>query len=254
LLVSELVFFFRCILYVIMNRIVNYIIYLNFLVLLNSCVFFGPSKDELFSAACSKKPYDVIIVPGIPHDTSSDNWDMALRGRLIWSKFLYEKGIAKNVIYSGGAVYTPYKEGEIMSLYAVGMGIPKEHVYAETKAEHSTENIYYSYYLAKNLGFKKIAVATDPFQAKLLRSYPRRMGMEIDFIPFVIDTLKVIDKGDFVKLSGMTKIDNFVSIADRESRFKRFWGTLGKNIVRVKEDERGRKKNKIQDAESKIHD
>jgi uncharacterized SAM-binding protein YcdF (DUF218 family) len=209
-------------------------------------VFFGPSKEELFSKAFNKKPYDVIIVPGIPHDTSSDNWDMALRGRMVWSKFLFEKGIAKNVIYSGGAVYTPYKEGEIMSMYAVAMGIPKEHVYAETRAEHSTENIYYSYYLAKRLGFEKIAVATDPFQAKLLRSYPRKMGMEIDFIPFMIDTLKVIDKGDFVKLSGLDKIDNFVSIADRQSRFKRFLGTLGKNIEWVEEDLRRRRKNRME--------
>lgn len=230
-------------------------IYIIFLGLLNSCVFFGPSRDELFSKALSKKPYDVIIVPGIPHDTSSDDWDLALRGRMIWSKFLYERGIAKNVIYSGGAVYTPYKEGEIMSEYAIAMGIPRENVYAETSAEHSTENIYYSYYLARRLGFEKIAVATDPFQAKLLKSFPRRMGMEIDFIPFVIDTLKVIDKGDFVKLKGMTKVDNFVPISDRQSRFKRFWGTLGKNIVRVEEDLKNRKrKEKIQNSGSGMQD
>ncbi len=209
---------------------------------LNSCVFFGPSKEKLFSIAMEKKPYDVIIVPGIPHDTASEQWDMALKGRIYWAKFLYDKGIAKNIIFSGGAVYTPYKEGEIMSIYAVTMGVPKEHVFAETKAEHSTENIYYSYYLARRLGFEKIAIATDPFQAKMLRRYPKRIGLDLDFIPFVIDSLRTIDKKEFVKLSGQHKVPGFVSIVDRESRYKRIWGTLGMNVKRDENDVRNKKK------------
>jgi uncharacterized SAM-binding protein YcdF (DUF218 family) len=210
---------------------------------LQSCVFFGPSEQALFSAAVANKPYDVIIVPGIPLDSSTNDWDMALKGRLYWSKFLYDKGIAKNIIYSGGAVYTPYVEGEIMSQYAIMMGIPKENVFAETRAEHSTENIYYSYYLAKKLGFEKIAVATDPFQAKMLKSYPRKMKVKIDFIPFVVDSLRTMNKADFVKLSiAQKKVPKFVSIVDRESRFKRIWGTMGKNIKRVEEDVRNKKR------------
>ncbi|HVE00025.1 MAG TPA: YdcF family protein [Cytophagaceae bacterium] len=210
---------------------------------LNSCVFFGPSKNELFSVAVRKQPYDVIIVPGIPHDTISDRWDLALKGRIYWAKFLYDKGMTKNIIFSGGAVYTPYIESEIMARYATSLGIPKKHIFTETKAEHSTENIYYSYYLAKRLGFQKIAVATDPFQAKLLRRYPKKMKMKLDFIPFVIDSLKTIDKSGFVKLSAQErKVPNFVSIADRQSRFKRFLGTLGKNITIDEADERRKKK------------
>lgn len=219
----------------------KYLLLLLIFALISSCVFFGPSEKKLFLRAVSKKPYDVIIVPGSPYDSNMGTWSFAMKGRLYWSKYLYENGIAKNVIYSGSAVYSPYKEGEIMAMYGEKIGIPAANIYAETKAEHSTENIYYSYYMAKKLGFEKIAVATDPFQAKLLRSYPRKIRVKIDFIPFVIDTMKVIKKEDFIKIDAeKARIKNFVSIVDRESRYKRFWGTMGRNLERVKEDVRNK--------------
>jgi hypothetical protein len=40
-----------------------------------------------------------------------------MKGRVCWSKYMFDKGIAKNVIYSGGAVYSPYCEAEILALY-----------------------------------------------------------------------------------------------------------------------------------------
>lgn len=69
-------------------------------------------------------------------------------------------------MYSGSSAYSPYYEGEIMALYAIAIGIPKENVFTETRAEHSTENLFYVYLKAKKLGFTHIALATDPFQAK----------------------------------------------------------------------------------------
>ncbi len=203
--------------------------------LLKSCVFFGPSEKKLYSKAVSNKPYDVIIVPGAPYDSIKGNWSMPMKARIYWSKHLFENGVAKNIIYSGSAVYTPYIESKIMALYAAELGIPSENVFIETKAEHSTENIYYSYQMAKKLGFEKIAIATDPLQARLLRGYPRRIKIKVDFIPFVIDTLKTIEKKEFIKIDiEKAKVSNFVSIVDRENRFKRFWGTLGKNIKKEK--------------------
>jgi hypothetical protein len=66
------------------------------------------------------------------------------------------KGSAKNVMYSGSSVYSPYYEGEVMAMYAAAIGIPKEHIFTETKAEHSTENLYYGYHKSRKLGFKKL--------------------------------------------------------------------------------------------------
>ncbi len=210
-------------------------------ILLNSCIFFGPSNQELFDYAYSQKPYDVIIVPGFPYDSNATEWDMAMKGRMYWSKYLVDIGLTKNVIFSGSSVYTPFIESKIMIKYGEKIGIDKAIMFAETKAEHSTENIYYSYYLAKQMGFEKIGVATDPFQARLLRSTPKRYKLKLDFIPFVIDSLKTMQMKDYVEINAdSAKVENFESIVDRESRFKRVWGTLGKNIERVEEDVRNK--------------
>lgn len=208
-------------------------LFMLFSTILNSCVFFGPSGKKLYIKAVSKKPYDVIIVPGAPYDSLNGTWTMPMKGRIYWAKHLFETGIAKNIIFSGSAVYTPYIESKVMALYAEALGIPAGNIFVETKAEHSTENIYYSCQMAKKLGFEKIAIATDPLQARLLRSYPRRIRIKADFIPFVIDTLSTMEKQDFVKIDPESaKVKDFVSIVDRENRFKRLWGTLGKNIDR----------------------
>src|SRR6185437_15788419 len=105
-----------------------------------SCSFSSKATKKLYQQALEKKPYDVIIVPGVPFQNGL--WDRVMKGRVYWSKYLFERGITRNIIYSGSDVYTPYVEGEIMALYAVALGIPKAHVFSETRAEHSTGNVY----------------------------------------------------------------------------------------------------------------
>ena len=171
------------------------------------------------------------IVPGAPFE--GGKWGRIMKGRVYWAKFLYDKGIVKNVMFSGSSVYTPYTEAIIMAMYAEAIGIPRDHIFTETKAEHSTENIYYSYQKAKQLGFKNIALASDPFQTKMLRKFTRRkVDPTIQFIPFVVDTLKQMQPGmqdpeiDFQAAF----VPDFKSITKRESFWKRLRGTMGKNI------------------------
>ncbi|MEO6490422.1 MAG: YdcF family protein [Ferruginibacter sp.] len=172
----------------------------------------------------------MIIVPGVPLENGK--WDRTMKARVYWSKYLFDRGIAKNIMYSGSAVYTPYYEGIIMSLYAEAIGIPKEHIFTETRAEHSTENIYYGYYKSKQLGFKKIALATDPFQAKQLNSFAKlRLGNSVGVIPIVFDTLRAMEPmmTDPVINYQLAFEPNFISIVKRESRWKRIKGTLSWN-------------------------
>ncbi len=173
----------------------------------------------------------MIAVPGVPFTEAG--WDSTMKARVYWAKHLYDKGIAKNIMFSGSSVYSPYYEGEIMALYAIAIGIPKENVFTETKAEHSTENLYYVYLKSKKLGFTDIALATDPFQAKQLKRFARlRIGENTGIIPIVFDTLRKIQpfmadpKIDYQKAFN----NNFVSIKSRESFWKRLRGTMGKNI------------------------
>ncbi|MBL0056718.1 MAG: YdcF family protein [Chitinophagaceae bacterium] len=194
------------------------------------CMFSERSAQRLYDKA-SRKSYDMVIIPGLPLGDSLQ-WDRILRGRIYWAKFLLDKGIAKNVMFSGAAVHSPYYEGLVMAMYAEAIGIPKEKIYTELLAEHSTENLYYSYKKAKKLGFKTIALASDPFQSKQLKSFAHlRLSRSIGIIPFVIDTMKTLEplmKDPVIDHQKAFKKD-FVALVERESRWKRIKGTIGWN-------------------------
>ena len=198
--------------------------------LINSCSFSSKTCKKLLNKSLNKS-YDMVVVPGAPLEDGK--WGRTMKGRIYWSKYLFEKGIAKNIMYSGGAVYTPYVEAEIMALYAEAIGIPKENIYVETKAEHSTENIYYSYHKARMLKFETVALASDPFQTKLLRRFVRKkVSPDVELLPFVVDTLKVIEPNMTDPEIDIQKayIKDFVPISERESFWKRLRGTRGLNI------------------------
>ena len=184
----------------------------------------------LFNDAIDEQPYDVIIVPGVPYE--NNHWSWIMKARVHWSKYLFEQGVTKNIIYSGSSVYSPYKEGEVMRLYAIELGLPATHVFAEVDAEHSTENLYYSYYMAKDLGFEKIALATDPFQSKMLVRFNRKRGFEVTHIPIVFDKIEPLPADiDDPKIDATTAyVEPWTSIKEREGFWKRFQGTLGDNI------------------------
>jgi uncharacterized SAM-binding protein YcdF (DUF218 family) len=216
-----------------LRRISKFYIYILMAILLQACIFVG---GQPYTRACKKKPYDVIIVTGIPYDSAIGKWSDIMKMRVYWSSFLYKTGVTKNIIYSGAAVYTPYVESRIMAMYGEALGIKRENIFIEERAEHSAENLYYSYHLAKRLGFEKIAVATDPVQISLLRTFPRKMNIEVDFIPIVFDKLKLISMDDVPIEAEKAKSNNFVSLVDRETKWKRLRGTLGMNYQLVEED------------------
>jgi len=211
------------------------ILFLLFIpLLIGGCTFFRPGPSKLYKRALKNGPYDVIIVPGVPFD--GNRWSTAMKGRVIWADYLIKQGIAKNVIFSGGAVYSPYVEAKVMALYAEALGTPKDHIFIEDKAEHSTENIYNSYQLARKLGFQKIAVASDPFQSNLLMGFTkRRFKLPITHIPYVIPILSTIDDVDPKIVADSAKVENFKSILETQSKWHRFRGTRGKNIKYIKE-------------------
>lgn len=203
------------------------------LLTLTSCYVFNPfrkSPYKMFTSALTQKPFDLIIVPGVPYN--GKNWNKVMRDRIYWSKFLFDKGVTKNIMFSGGAVYSPYVESKIMRLYAEALGIPKANIFTEEKAEHTTENVYYSYKLAQEKGFKKIALATDPYQTNNLHGYLKKMKYDISLLPIQYDTITIMNKLEpkIIALSAQVDSTTFVSLKERESFLKRMKGTMGKNI------------------------
>lgn len=195
-----------------------------------SCSLAVRRADRLYKEALEKRPvYDAIIVPGIPFQNG--RWDSIMKARVLWSVYLYKNNFTRNIIYSGGAVYSRFYESIIMGLYAQKLGVDKSHIFYDTLAKHSTENIYYSYLLAKKLRFKSIAVATDPFQSALLGGYTkRRFRSPIAHLPVNFEVLKTLDQSN-PDIDSMRAFRNgFISIYQKERFLKRLWGTLGKQV------------------------
>lgn len=186
------------------------------------------SPEKLYTLNKSQAPFDAIIVPGVPYDTA---WSRTMKGRVMWSYHLYKRGIARNIIYSGSAVYTPYVESVIMAEYAKALGIPETHIFTEENAEHSTENLSYSVAIARQQGFEKVALATDPYQNAMLKSFAGKQPIDVHFIPFIADTLNRYYKDVKVSIDPAPAYrENFVALPDREGFFKRLLGTMGFNV------------------------
>jgi uncharacterized SAM-binding protein YcdF (DUF218 family) len=184
-----------------------------------------------YDQAKKDKPYDVVIVPGVPFENKSTL--NVLTMRMYWAKHLYDSGYTHNIIFSGSAVYTPYVESVIMKVMADSLGIPAEHIFVETQAEHSTENVYYSWKMARKMGFEKIALATDPFQSSSLDNFIEKYCPGMKSIPVVLHVLQLGNK-TLPKIDPSSAyVKDFVALPDRENFWERWRGTLGK---RVKED------------------
>lgn len=203
-----------------------------FLCALCSCMTVKRTNKYYQQAAGSDTKVDALIVPGLAFNDK--NWSTLMKRRVIWSWILYEQGMCKNVIYSGGAVYTPYVEAYVMGLYAQKLGIPRSAIFYDTSAQHSVENVYYSYLIAKKQGFRSIALASDRYQTSFLKRFVRRkFRTEILLMPVVKDS---VDKYEYLE----PKIDldrakvrdekNYRSIRQREPITRRIRGTFAFNI------------------------
>ncbi len=194
-----------------------------------SCLWFVPTVKKLSSRSLKDTTvYDAIIVPGVPFNPPT--WDRVMQMRVLWATHLYKTGHTKNIIMSGSSVYSPFVEAKIMKLYAIKMGVPVNHIFIEEQAEHSTENIWYSYKLAKANGFKKVALASDPFQTRLLYSFVKEHTKDMQFLPIIFDTLKTLSHAEPKINYDSLRIPNFVALPDRQGYWQRLRGTMGKHI------------------------
>jgi hypothetical protein len=200
-----------------------------FLLVFCSCSYIKYWPGHTIKKA-KKEIYDVVIIPGYPYD--GKKWNDVIKFRLLWAVYLYENELVKNFIFSGAAVHTPYNEGYIMALYAHKMGIPKENIFIEPSARHSAENVYFSIQIAKNMGFSRIAIATDPVQGFLLTYYTQRIRNDkIDFINIIPRYIREHKFADEPKIDKWLAFeDDFVALTEKENYWKRKKASLGLDI------------------------
>lgn len=206
-----------------------YFALLAMLLSFSSCLLFQPSANKLTRRALIEhKQYDAIIIPGVPFTDSV--WDLTMQMRVLWAIHLYKNGTTKKIIMSGNAVYSPYVEAKIMKLYAIAHGVPEDDIIVEDRAQHSTENAWYGYKLAKKLGLQHIALATDPFQTRMLYRFGKKRLKDLKYLPVLFDTLKTLPHSNPEINYLAIKIPEFIPITETQSFWYRLRGTAGKHI------------------------
>lgn len=184
-------------------------------VVMNSCGLVNRLATNSHDSYLLTAPYDVIIVPGVPFDSTKVN--PIYKARMLWAKWLFDRKIAKNIIFSGSAVHSPYIEGQAMKIMADSMGIPSANTFVENRAQHSTENVDFGIQLARQLGFKKIAIATDPFQSHFIKRFIESCKINIALVPFPLQMMPLYHKRTVPRIdASQAFIKNFVPIEKRD--------------------------------------
>jgi uncharacterized SAM-binding protein YcdF (DUF218 family) len=185
--------------------------------------------NAIYKNNIKNQPFDAVIVPGIPFN--GHQWDDVMKMRVVWAVYLYNEGITKNIIFSGSAVYTPFIESKIMKQYAVALGVDSNNIFVETKAEHSSENVYFSYLLARENALTNVAVATDLVQTKMVKKFVAKKKIPVSYLPAKISIIQDIVVPDSISIDTMEAyVPNFTSIEETQTQQYRWRGTQGKNI------------------------
>ncbi len=175
-------------------------------------------------------PWDAVIIPGIPFQ--GGDWDSVMKARVLWSWVIYRNGWARHIIYSGGAVHTPFVESRVMALYGAALGIPEENIFCETRAEHSVENVYYSYELARKQGWRSLCLGTDPFQSRMLMAFTRkRLSTPIQHLPIDYDSIRAYHHLNPQIDPTSAYQGEFRPLHQRQGFRRRWRGTLGTDLV-----------------------
>ena len=204
---------------------------LSLIILLGACNV-RKIAQRTYAANITRAPYDVIIVPGIAYDTARQV-KHGFNARIVWAKRLFDAGITKNIIFSGKACSTPYDEGETMRLIAIAVGIPAEHVFAENQAEHGKENVYYSWLMAQKLGFKKTALAADPYQAFFLQGFIDVNFKDMGILPMAVDSIKKYNEPVPAINPSSAFVKDFIPLNKRETFWTRVRHTNHNNLPEV---------------------
>lgn len=181
-----------------------------------------------YAEAKKQFPFDAVIVPGFPYQDTALN--AIYKARVLWAKHLFDSGYTKNIIFSGAAVHTPYIESRTMKLFAVALGIPEANVFTEETAEHSSENIYFGWKLARKLGFTKIALATDPYQSGMLQSMIDKYTPNVMSMPIQFEKINASSSIFSPMDVSSAYVNPFTPLSEREGFWERFLGTMGKRV------------------------
>jgi len=74
---------------------------------------------------------------------------------------LLKLGIGKKILFTGSSVRNKCTEAEVMAAYAISIGVSKNHILKESRAENTYQNAFYSIAQMKKLNLKSAAIVTS---------------------------------------------------------------------------------------------
>ncbi len=107
----------------------------------------------------------------------------ALLRRLEHGVAAWQRRDARYLLVSGGIVGPPPAEAEVMRDLAIARGVPAERIVVEDKARNTFENAVYSGRIARDRGWRRLAVVTDGFHMRRALYVFRRLGLPVEGDP-----------------------------------------------------------------------
>ena len=131
---------------------------------------------SLFSRRDEARPVDVIVVLGAAQYDGRPS--PVLRARLDHAIDLYTRGIAPNLIVTGGiGVGDTVSEGEVGRRYAVRNGVPAANIHVEGSGLSTAESMAAVADLMREHGMESAVLVSDPFHMLRLRVLARLQGL-----------------------------------------------------------------------------
>ncbi|MFC6644398.1 YdcF family protein [Granulicella cerasi] len=108
------------------------------------------------------KHFDAIIVLGVPTmpDGSASPEEISRMDEGIAE---WKRGVAPVIIPTGGKAHNKFFEAHAMKLYAMSKGVPAEAIIEEGQATNTVENLWYSYKIMEEHGWKSAEVVSAPY-------------------------------------------------------------------------------------------
>ena len=85
--------------------------------------------------------------------------------RVKYAVELYNKGYAKNLIFSSGYVYV-FKEPYVMKALAVALGVPQEAIILEDEASGTYQNVKFTSDILLSKGWNEILLVSSPYNIR----------------------------------------------------------------------------------------
>jgi uncharacterized SAM-binding protein YcdF (DUF218 family) len=153
-------------------------------VLIFTVIFLTGCANKTFNSLVQEqeklKKADVIVVLGFGPPVDKDGKpNIEIVNRVTAGVDLYNQGLAKNIIMTGGNTYKDYYESSVMKDVAISMGVPKDSVIEEREARDTIGNARYTKVIMEKNGWKSCIIVSSPYHLKRAQNLFGATGLDV---------------------------------------------------------------------------